>query len=165
MPVLANPLPPGMYPDPASLGAEPQGMFPFTKNSGSGFNPNATPFIPTFVQRLPGQPVAAAAGDASPQGVMGVPLDQLPRGVVVQSPHMQAMYPNQFNQHQVSWSRGWCVSKEQHFVTFSHPFPPHLVTRHPPHTCSVLFCTPSFCLFLFHIPCSFEWKVLYVHIA
>ena len=77
-------------------------MFALPKNFGSGFNPNATPFIPTFVHRLPGQPVAAATGDPSPQGLMGVPLDQLPRGGVVQSPHMQAMYANQFNLQQVS---------------------------------------------------------------
>ena len=101
-----SPLPqvPGVYPDPASLGAEPQGMFALTKNSGSGFNPNATPFIPTFVHGLPRQPVAAVAGDPSPQGLMGIPLDQLPRGGMAQSPHMQTMYPNQFSQ-QVS--KGW----------------------------------------------------------
>ena len=140
-------------------------MFPFTKNSGSGFNPNATPFIPTFVQRLPGQPVAAAAGDASPQGMMGVPLDQLPRGVVVQSPHMQAMYPNQFNQHQVSWSRGWCVCREQYSVTFSHPFYPHLVTRHPPTPALSCFAHHLSVLFSFIFLVVLERKVLYVCIA
>lgn len=134
---------PGVYPDPASLGVEPQGMFAMPKNSGSGFNPNATPFIPTFVHRLPGQPVAAATGDPSPQGLMGVPLDQLPRGGVVQSPHMQAMYANQFSLQQVSNGGGGEGEGHFHSLPLLWTLPtyrPSLTTYPVLHTLS--FCTP-----------------------
>ena len=116
-------------------------MFALPKNSGSGFNPNATSFITTFVHRLPGQPVAGATGDPSPQGLMGVPLDQLPRGGVVQSPHMQAMYANQFSLQQVS--KGG--SGEGEGLFHSLPLLWTLPTYRPSLTTYPVFHTLSFC--------------------